>query len=589
MIGPQIGRLQQYPYSQEVSSVLSASRSRRPGHLKANLRMFGCIWGLVIFQCTAAFGSGPQGSGSLRPGSAYVPLDSWVYPAFDRLAGLGVINTQFAGLRPWTRIQCAELVLEAEKNLIEAEGKSPEAMAINDTLKQEFSEEIHISEGGPAAQAGVESTYARAAEISGTPLRDAFHFGQTVANDFGRPFNTGFNSVAGFSTETSGGRFFAYLRGEYQHSPAYAGLTATQQAFLKLQNGVVSPYSQAMGTINDFELLDTYVGVRLSVFDVTFGKQSLWWGPGTMGGMLYSDNIDPVPMLQVNQVEPITLPWLLKYLGLVRVEALFGRLENYHYPRAPYIHGEKIMVKPSPNLEVGVARTALAFGQGIPFTFRNLVSTYFSVTDIACCPNPRDFPGKRFAGLDFSYRLPYLRKWLTLYTDNITSDDVNPLVNPSRASYNPGLYLSHIPYLSKFDLRFELANTRTNGSPYSSFFYHEGYTNKGFLIGNTVGRQGAAFDVSSTYWFSPQKRVQVGWRRGTVSNSLVPSGGTQDSVCVKADWFVQKKVEISAFFQHERWSFPFLATGAQNNNVAALEFILYPKKHWSRTALKTSD
>ena len=569
--------------------MLSASRSHRFCERRASLRMLGYTLGFVILQCAAAFGNGPQGSISRRRGSVYVPMDSWVYSAFDRLAGLGAINTQFAGLRPWTRIECAELVLEAEKNLIEAEVKSSEAAAIDDILKQEFSEEIHVSEGGPAALAEVESTYTRATEISGRPLRDAFHFGQTVTNDFGRPFNTGFNSVAGFSTEASGGRFFAYLRGEYQHSPAYAGLTATQQAFLKLQNGVVSPYSQAMGTINDFELLDTYVGVRLSVFDVSFGKQSLWWGPGTMGGMLYSDNVDPVPMLQVNQVKPIILPWLLKYLGLVRVEAFFGRLENYHYPRAPYIHGEKTTVKPSPNLEVGVARTAIDFGQGIPFTFSNLVSTYFSVTDIACCPNPRDFPGKRFAGLDFSYRVPYLRKWLTLYTDNITSDDVDPLANPSRASYNPGLYLSHIPYLSKFDLRFELANTRTNGSPYSSFFYHEGYTNKGFLIGNTVGRHGAAFDVSSTYWFSPQKRVQVEWRGQTVSKSLVPSGGTQDSVCVKADWFVQKKVEISAFFQHERWLFPFLATGAQNNNVAALEIILYPKKHRSRTALRTSD
>ena len=34
--------------------------------------------------------------------SPYVPLDSWVYPAFDRLAALGVAPTAFAGLRPWT-------------------------------------------------------------------------------------------------------------------------------------------------------------------------------------------------------------------------------------------------------------------------------------------------------------------------------------------------------------------------------------------------------------------------------------------------------------------------------------------------------
>jgi len=288
-------------------------------------------------------------------------------------------------------------------------------------------------------------------------------------------------------------------------------------------------------------------------------------------------------------VEPIVLPWLLKYLGLVRVEAFFGRLEDYHYPRAPYIHGEKIMVKPSPNLEVGLSRTTIAFGQGIPMTFRNLTSTYFSVTDIACCPNPHDFPGKRFAGLDFSYRVPHLRNWLAIYADNITSDDVNPLVNPSRASYNPGLYLSQLPRLPKFDFRFELANTRTNGMPYTSFFYREGYTNKGFPIGNAVGRHGSAFDASSTYWLSARRRVQVGWREETVSKLIVPSGGSQDSVRVKADWFVQKRVELSAFFQHERWVFPFLAAGPQNNNVISLELTAYPKKLRSRAALRTSQ
>jgi hypothetical protein len=518
-----------------------------------------------------------------------VPLDSWVYPAFDRLAGLGAINQQFAGLRPWTRTQCAELVLEAEKNLIEPEVKSPEAVAINDILKQEFSEEITSLATGQAREAEVESFYSRALGVSGTPLRDSFNFGQTIANDFGRPFNTGFNDVTGFSAQASGGRFFAYVRDEYQHSPAYDGLTPAQQSFLMLQNGVVSSYSQATGTLDQFGLLDTYVGMRLSVFDVTVGKQSLWWGSGTMGGMLYSDNIDPVPMVKVNQVEAVVLPWLLKYLGPVRVQAFFGRLEGYEYPRGPYIHGEKIMVKPSPNLEVGLSRTTMAFGQGIPFTFRNLVSTYFSVTDIPCCPNPRDFPGKRFGGLDFSYRLPYLRKWLTLYTDNFTADDVNPLVNPSRAFYNPGIYLSQVPCLRKFDFRFEVANTRTQGGPYSSFFYREGYTNKGFLIGNTVGRHGSAFDLSTTYWYSPRKRVQVGWREETVSKSLVPSGGLQDSVRVKADWFVQKQVELSAFFQHERWVFPFLAGGAQNNNVISLQLTVYPKKLWLRTALRNSN
>ena len=440
-------------------------------------RLLSCVFGLVLLQSVVALAEAPMGS-------AYVPLDSWVYPAFDRLAGLGAINKQFVGLRPWTRIQCAQLVLDADENLSDADVPNGDAMALYEALHQEFTREINLLNGGSAPQAGVESIYTRAMGISGTPLRDSFHFGQTIANDFGRPFNTGFNNVTGFSAQAAGGRFFASIRGEYQHSPAYAGLTPAQQSFIEQLDGTPSaPYSQAAGTVSQFDLLDTYVGLRLGIFDVTFGKQSLWWGPGTMGAMLVSDNIDPVPMLKVNQVEPILLPGFLERLGPVRVQAFFGRLAGYHFPPRPYIHGEKILLKPTPNLEVGISRTTIAFGQGIPMTFRNLFATYLSVTDICCVANPRDFPGKRQGGLDFSYRVPHLRNWLTIYTDNFSADDVDPLVNPSRAMYNPGIYLSQIPRLPKFDFRFEVANTRNQEVAYSSFFYKEGYTNKGFLMG----------------------------------------------------------------------------------------------------------
>jgi hypothetical protein len=539
--------------------------------------------GLVVFQSAAALADSP-------PGSVYVPLDSWVYAAFDRLAGLGSVNKQFVGLRPWTRIQCAQLVLDADASLSDADVKSPEAAALYDALSQEFSAETSRLNGDVTRQARVESVYTRAMGISGTPLRDGSHFGQTLANDFGRPFNTGFNNVTGFSAQASAGRFFAYVRGEYQHSPAYAGLTSGQQTYLQQLDGIPSaPYSQAMGPIDRFDLLDTYVGMRLGNFDVTFGKQSLWLGPGTTGPMLYSDNIDPVPMLKINTVDPIVLPGFLKYLGPIRGQAFIGRLSS-HYPPGPYIHGEKIVFKPTPNFEIGLSRTTVAFGQGIPMTFQNFFATYFSVSDICCVANPQNFPGKRQGGLDFSYRLPHLRRWLTIYSDSFTADDVSPVVNPGRAFHNPGIYLSRIPRLPKADFRFELANTRWSAeTPYTSFYYREGYTNKGYLIGNTVGRHGSAFDVSSTYWLSPWKQVQIGWREQRVSNAAITSGGSQDSLRVKAVWLVQKEMEVSFFAQHERWRFPFLATGKQSDNVVSLQFTVYPKKLWVRSALRTSD
>ena len=50
-------------------------------------------------------------------GSPYVPLDSWVYPSLDRLAAMGLIDSGFVGMRPWTRNECVRLLDEAGGHL----------------------------------------------------------------------------------------------------------------------------------------------------------------------------------------------------------------------------------------------------------------------------------------------------------------------------------------------------------------------------------------------------------------------------------------------------------------------------------------
>jgi hypothetical protein len=49
--------------------------------------------------------------------STYVPLDSWVYPAFEQLAAKGYVQTAFFSLRPWTRLDCARLIEEAKDQI----------------------------------------------------------------------------------------------------------------------------------------------------------------------------------------------------------------------------------------------------------------------------------------------------------------------------------------------------------------------------------------------------------------------------------------------------------------------------------------
>ena len=49
--------------------------------------------------------------------SVNVPLDSWIYPAMERLIGGGYIDTAFLGLRPWSRMSCAQMLIEMNEKV----------------------------------------------------------------------------------------------------------------------------------------------------------------------------------------------------------------------------------------------------------------------------------------------------------------------------------------------------------------------------------------------------------------------------------------------------------------------------------------
>jgi len=106
-------------------------------------------------------------------------------------------------------------------------------------------------------------------------------------------------------------------------------------------------------------------------------------------------------------------------------------------------------------------------------------------------------PGARFTAFDFSYRLPYFRKYVTIYTDPAAHDNVFSVSAPGRAGFHPGVYPAQIPGARKFDLRAEAAviDVPDINSIGGRFLYWEsvqvqGYTNKGFLIGDQIGREG---------------------------------------------------------------------------------------------------
>lgn len=516
-------------------------------------------------------------------GSPFVELDSWVYPAIERLAALGYIHNEFLGMRPWTRMECARLILEAGDEIDSSDSILGRAEQLQTELKKEFQIELEELAGGKDRVIRVESVYANFAGISGTPLNDSYHFGQTIINNYGRPYEGGFNTYDGFSGYASAGRFTIYVRGEYQHAPSAPPYSLpVRQAIATMDANSALPPAP-VPTTNQFRLLDTYVAANFANWNLSFGKQSLWWGPGQDSALLFSDNAEPIYMFRASRIAPFRLPWIFRWLGPMKWDLFYGRLSGNQYPPRPMIHGEKISFKPTKNLELGFSRTAELGGVGRPLTFGSIWRSYFSVTSPVNETAAND-PGKRTGGFDFNYRVPFMRNWLTLYADSLSDDDPSPIAAPRRAGISPGIYLARLPGISKLDLRVEAVNTdpptsRSNGGQFIYYdgFYHDLYTNKNNIIGSWIGREGKGIRAKSTYWFSPRNTLQLGYRHAKVASDFIPGGETINDGSVKLDWWMRRDVSVSAFVQYEKWFAPILAPTAQTNWTSFVKLTFWPR------------
>jgi hypothetical protein len=459
-----------------------------------------------------------------------------------------------------------------------------EAEELQRELEKEFSAEIDALAGGENRVIRLESVYANLTGINGMPLNDSYHFGQTIINNYGRPYQNGFSSWDGFSGYATAGRFTVYVRGEYQHAPSAPGYPLpVRELIASVDEKPLLPTTPVPIT-NQFELLDTYVSANVANWNLTFGKQSLWWGPGDDSALLFSDNAAPIYMARASRIAPIQLPWIFRWLGPMKWDLFYGKLSGNEYPPRPMIHGEKISFKPTPNLELGFSRTTEFGGMGRALTAGAIFNSYFSFSSSVGYSASQN-PGKRTGGFDFSYKLPFARNWLTLYADALSADDPSPLDAPRRAALNSGIYLPRLPGLSKLDLRFEAGYTDTPASDPRPFggeyvyweqFYHDLYTNNGNLIGSWIGRQGQGFKAQSTYWFSPRNTLQFGYRHAKVASDFIPGGETLNDASVKLEWWVRSEVSVSGFLQYEKWLAPILNPTAQTNWTCSVEVTYWP-------------
>ena len=519
--------------------------------------------------------------------SPYVPPDSWVYPMFDRMSALGVIKTAYAGVRPWTRMECARLLAEAGDQIRDEAATGDESTQVYSELANEFHDELARLEGDPNIGVSLDSMYVRGTEIAGSALTDGYHFAQTLVNDYGRPYGRGFSSLAGFTAHANTGPFSFALQAEYQSAPPVPGYSpTTQQAIGAADATLPFPYSRP--AVDRFDVLNSTVALQFSNFQVSAGKQTMWWSVADTDPLLLSNNAEPILGIRLDNVSPYHIPLISRILGDARSQYFFGRLDGHRFEYdvdhligpadiqpQPFIQGLKLSFKPTQNLEFGAGFTAMFGGPGSPITLHNFFRTFYSHTSQFSTN-----PGKRISEFDFSYRVPGLRNWLTIYRDSLAVDEYTPLTS-SRPSMTVGLYMPRLPKLHNLDFRAELIGTPHTREFPPGFVYwdfrrfREGYTNDRNLLASWMGRAGRGGQGWITYWFSPRSTVQAGYRYQKVDRDFL-QGGHLDDFSLRSQLMLSRNLGLSGLLQFEHWNFPLLSATGQSNMTTQVQLTYFP-------------
>jgi hypothetical protein len=533
-------------------------------------------------------------------GSTYIPVDSIIYPMAMRLYSLGYLDTAYIDMRPWTRRSLLHILNESAASILQ--DNNDEAVELLAALQSAIADEAP----GPGLQRGrvygIETGYTRFMGISGQTLRDSYHLGQTIANDYGRPYEPGFNNITGFSSVNELGRFSLYVRGEYQYSPSGSGYSQALSQQLSNDNDQIpftgSNLHQAtiptgpIAKTSTFQLQEAALSYHLLGHEISGGKTDYWVGPAMGGGMAWSNNAQDIYSFRINRVEPLYVPFLSRYLGTVRYDFFVGSLKGHTAPNDPWVHSETVTFAPTPNVRIAFQRTAIWGGEGHePVTIHTFLRSFFSLNDVSGAVKTSALdPGARFGAFNFSWRLPFLTHRVTLYTDSIAHDDLTPPSAPRRAAYRPGVYISQIPGIPKLDFRIEAVSTDTstlrslNGSfNYWESVQRQAYTNKGFIMGDWIGREAKGGQAWLTYHLSANEWVQLEYLNKKTPKDFILGGTTQNQfkIDVVKRFRKEKDIELDAWLQYEGWKAPTYipGNGLNKDTTVAFQARWYPKLH----------
>lgn len=227
---------------------------------------------------------------------------------------------------------------------------------------------------------------------------------------------------------------------------------------------------------------------------ILLGSDELLWGQSEVGSIWISENAPPLMAVQFGMDSAVSLPWLFRIAGPVRLTGLVADLGRDQDPPHTKLAAWQVIMQPWPRFEIAVAVLAQQGGKGgPPASLATRIIDLLPIID-ALAPQRADIAvSNKLAGGNLRLRFPELSGLDVFYEMHLDDFDLRRFRSTvvDDVSHAVGLRLPLMLRDGQLVLRTELHNTGLR--VYQHFQFRSGVTHRERLIGSPLGPNGKGF------------------------------------------------------------------------------------------------
>lgn len=418
------------------------------------------------------------------PVTVNVPVDSAYYSYIDKLSAMGYLKTMPNGARPYSRLQLARWVKEAQET---AKSRPMPAYLADETeaMARYVAPELAVLDGSKLEDP------VRLRDVS---VQAGILHSDEQTYRYGQGIRAGWQP---FSHKQNG-----YTYGRDGNGILSADISGNIDQNLALS--VRPRISYDRDNKGSVTLEEGYIKQKMGVWNLEIGREALRWGQGETGNLALGSNMRPLTTVQVHYNEPRKTGGFFRFLGERDFHIFYGRLEGSRADeaaaagRTDYDHagilGIRTDFSPTSYFTFGLARISVLGGDHNGLDWSDWKHWTYGRND-----DNSDDRWDDIAGGDFRLRLPKM----TLYGELYGEDQSHYL--PSDIAWRAGLYLPALTRDGSWDMTLEMAHT--TDSWYSHQHFQNGWTYHDAIMGDDMGRNARKYYAAVRHYLPKESRI----------------------------------------------------------------------------------